>query len=138
MTDYRRWQGGITNVYNQYFGRQVSASELMDYASHMYDVGTIEQIGQGHSLAMSQGNDWQYYFRNFDQGGLSQSDLEAYGQLLSGRSSDLGLKIQSRLQSAMQRAQSLFSGTLATAGNSSSGGFAKPLSTGSSSTDIGA
>lgn len=138
LSGYRQWRHSVADSYTQYYGRDATVAELMDYGSRGYDANTIGEIGQGHSLAVSQGNDWQYYFRNFDQGSLSDAEKEAYGQLLSGRSSDLGLRIQARLQSAMQRSQSLFSGVLGQMGDSTSAGFAKPQGSGSSKLDIGA
>lgn len=139
LTNYRGWRNQANQDWSQYFGRDITASELMDFGTRGYTNNAISEIGQGHSLAVSQGSQWQYYLRNFDQGGLSQNDLEAYGQFLAGKGSSLGASIDARLKAAMGKMQSLFSGQLASLGGpSTSGGFAPSLGGGQQKTDIGA
>ena len=138
MQGYRNWRTQASQSWQNYYGRDITATELMDFGSRGYGNSVIDQIGQGHSFAMSQGTDWQYYARNFGGGGLSDSDLQAYGELLAGRGSSLGISIQQRLDQAKAKVASLFQGQSGGLGQSASGGFAPSLSGGVGKQDIGA
>jgi hypothetical protein len=124
--EYRQWKHAINQSYQQNYGRAATQQELINFANQGFDASTVNQIGQGHAWVKANQSDVEYAFGAFDQGQLNQGQLQALGEQASGRSSDLGTKLQSRFQAAMAKMQRVFEGTLAQAGPSAP--FAPSLS----------
>lgn len=112
--DYRANRNAFTQVYQQYAQRDITADE---YASYLREGVSSDVVGkrfQGASIASVYGNDWQYAMGNFGEGLLSSEEKTAFGRQSAGLDSELGMRIQRRLQQANERIKSVFSGSLAT------------------------
>jgi hypothetical protein len=120
---YRALQNQFNQVYRQYNnGQELSAGEYAGYLGEGISADTLARRFQGAALTNVEGNDWQYLEGNFGEGRLSDTEKSAYGQQRAGIDSELGLRVQRRLQMAQERIRSVFSGTLATNAR-----FAQPL-----------
>jgi hypothetical protein len=113
--DYRAQQNSYNQVYRQWNdGRDISAAEFAGYLREGVSADTIGRRFQGASYANVYGNDWQYLSGNFGEGRLSGDELTAFGRQNAGIDSELGMRIQRRMQQAQERIRAVFSGSLAT------------------------
>jgi len=119
--DYGAWRSQVSDSYRRYYGRPPDEQELMTFAQSGYGANTVEQIGQGHAWAQANTNDVQYTLGAFDTGRTDTAGLEALGQQQVGRQSDLGTRLQSSFQRALQKMDRIFSGSLATPSQSLGG-----------------
>jgi hypothetical protein len=114
--DYRSYLNAVNGLMRQYFGRDVSSSEVAGYLSEGLAPQTIGQQFQGLAGVMAYGQDWRYYLGGFGEEGTQQptnDDLRALGEEQAGRDSPLGLRLKRSLDMAMQRYSKLFEGNLA-------------------------
>jgi hypothetical protein len=129
---YRQAQNGYNQVFRQYNNRDLTAEEFAGYLKEGVSADTIGRRFQGAATATVYGNDWQYAEGNFGEGRLSDEEKTAYGRQTAGLDSELGQRVQRRLDLAKERIRTVFSGTLATSK------FAEPLSQQSGSlSDVG-
>jgi hypothetical protein len=114
---YRQYVNALNQVYRQYQGRDVTGSEAAAALASGANPQLIANQFQGDAIAQTNANDWQYLAGNFGDAGtgqLSAGELKAGGREQAGIDTPLGQLVQKRLQVAAQRAQKIFSGTLAT------------------------
>lgn len=113
--DYRSLQNQFNQVYRQYNdGRDLTAAEYAGYLGEGISADTLGKRFQGAAIATVYGNDWQYAEGNFGEGRLSDEEKTAFGRQSAGLDSELGIRVQRRMQMAQERIRSVFSGTLAT------------------------
>jgi hypothetical protein len=112
-TGYRNWYKAANDAFKRYYGKDMTANDAVGYLGNGFSPNTIEQIGAGHAYVEANRPDIQWAEGAFDTGQLSEADLQAYGEQQSGRQSDLGTRIQQRVNAAVEKAQRVFSGTLA-------------------------
>jgi hypothetical protein len=110
---YDVWKGQVNDIFQRYYGRHATNEELAGAANSGYQSAVVGQIAEGHSIASAQSGDWQYLEGAFDTSRLTPQEVQAYGELQAGHSSDLGQKIANRIALATQKMQRIFSGTLA-------------------------
>lgn len=112
--DYRAYVNQLQILNHQYYNTDITSQQIADYLKAGYSVGHVGQLFQGHAYATANKNDLNYLTGAFGNGQLSDNDLETLGQETAGLDSAMGQKIQSLVQKATQRMQTVFSGTLAT------------------------
>lgn len=138
--DYRAYTNQVNDLYNRYYGRNVSGNEVASLLSKGYSVGREGQALSGEAWAKANGADVQYLLGAFDQNGQATGDqLQALGEENSGLDSLLGQQLQQRLSKAQDRLRTIMSGTLATPSLSllNSGRPASPsLAAGNNATDV--
>jgi hypothetical protein len=101
-------------VQHQYGRGDITDAEFADYQRNGVTPDLVGRRFQGASIASVYGNDWQYAEGNFGEGRLTDQEKTAFGQQSAGIDSEIGLRVQRRLQMANERIKSVFSGTLAT------------------------
>jgi hypothetical protein len=111
---YRAAQNGYNQVFRQYNNRDMTAAEFAGYLGEGVSADTVAKRFQGASIASVYGNDWQYAAGNFGEGKLGADELQAAGRQEAGLDSELGMRVQRRLQQAQDRIRAVFSGSLAT------------------------
>lgn len=119
--DYRNLLNQQSQIYKQYLGRDVSASEFSANLANGTSNQTLGGQLQGAALAGTYGGDWRYTLGAYDTA-PTQAETQALGQEQAGLDTPLGQQIQRRLTLAQQRLTSAFSGSLATAGGSLAAG----------------
>lgn len=120
--DYRAQMNAFNQVYRQYMnGQDLTAGQFAEYLREGVSLDTVGRRFQGAALVNTYGGDWQYLSGAFGDGRLEGNELKALGEQSAGLDSELGLRIQRRLQQAQERIRTVFSGTLAT------GKLAEPL-----------
>lgn len=113
-TGYRSYLNALNQVYKQYVGRDVSGSEAASHLATGANPTLVANQFQGDAIAKTNANEWQYLSGAFSEGAFSASDNQTLGRELAGIDTPLGQQLQKRLQQASQRAEKIFSGTLAT------------------------
>ena len=114
-SDYRQYVNQLNQLSQQFYGRDITSQDITNYLRAGYSPTHVGQLFQGHAIAQANGPDWQYLSGAFgDTGRLSNDQIETLGQEGAGLDTALGLKLQNVIQKASQRAQQVFSGTLAT------------------------
>jgi hypothetical protein len=112
--DYNAYVNGVQQAYRRYYGKDATPEEIETFLKAGFSVDTIERKGQGKAYIDANKGDIQYYAGAFDQGQYSAEELEKLGEQEAGLGSDLGSKIQTRVQQAIRKAQRVFEGQLAT------------------------
>lgn len=115
--DYRNLLNQQSQIYKQYLGRDVSASEFSANLANGTSNQTLGGQLQGAALAGTYGGDWRYTLGAYGQA-PTDAETQALGQEQAGLDTPLGQQIQRRLTLAQQRLTTAFSGSLATAGGS--------------------
>jgi hypothetical protein len=137
--DYRKYLNDINNLTQQYQGRHVGSDELVGYLGQGYTTTHVGQLYAGTAWANANKADVQYTTGAFDTGQLSPAELAALGNENAGLDSELGQRLQNRLNLAQQRLRGVFSGSLATPGLSTANGRLQATSLGGkTSPDVGA
>ena len=137
--DYRSYLNNVNILAKQYLGRDISGQELSDYLKQGFNVDRISRIFQGGAIAQTNGQDWRYATGAFDsQGALTGDEQAALGQEQAGIDTALGQRVQRRLALAQQRMQTVFNGSLATPGLSTSNGRLASTTLGSQVPDVAA
>lgn len=107
---YRDYVNKINQLYQQYYGRNVTTSEVTGYLQNGNDYSYIGNLLQGAAIATAEKPQLQYETGAFDQAGpLSQQELTAYGQEKAGIDTTLGQMVTNRVNLAVQRMQKAFS-----------------------------
>lgn len=113
--DYRSRMNDFNQVYRQYMsGQDLTSGQFAEYLREGITADTLGRRFQGLALENVYSPDWQYLSGNFGEGRLSDDERRAFGRQQAGLDSELGLRIQRRLQQAQERVRAVFSGTLAT------------------------
>lgn len=122
--DYRAYMNQANLLTHQYLGRDISSDEMSNFLSQGYDLTRVGRVYQGAAIVNTNSADWNQVAGAFDTEGGAFTDAEktALGQEQAGIDSELGQKIQRRLQLAQQRLQTVFRGQLATPGLTSTSG----------------
>jgi hypothetical protein len=137
--DYRQYLNNVNILAKQYLGRDISGQELAGYLHQGFNVDRISRIFQGGAIAQTNGQDWRYATGAFDENGrLTGDEQAALGQEQAGIDTALGQRVQRRLALAQQRMQTVFGGSLATPGLSTSGGRLASTTLGAKAPDVAA
>lgn len=112
--DYRAYVNQLQQLNKQFYGTDITSQQIADYLKAGYSTGHVNQLFQGHAYATANRNDLRYLTGAFGEGPISDQDLETLGQENAGLDSAMGQKLQSLVQKAQQRMQTVFNGTLAT------------------------
>lgn len=139
-TGYRGYVDQLNTVYQQYLGRHVSGDETAAALTQGATPGLIGNQFQGDTIAKTNANQWQYLTGAFDENGaLTSAEQTAYGREQAGVDTPLGQMVQKRVQQALARAQTMFSGSVAPASLSTAQGrLLSPSLGGGNAPDIGA
>lgn len=137
--DYRSYLNNVNNLTQQYQGRHVGSDELAGYLQQGFSVDHVGRLYAGKAYVGANRNDIQYATGAFDsQGRLNDQELAALGNENAGLDSELGQRIQNRLDLARQRIRTAFSSSLATTGLSTANGRLQATSLGGNSSDVAA
>lgn len=137
--DYRNYLNNINILSKQYLGRDISGQEIAGYLKQGFNVDRVGRIFQGGAIASTNGQDWRYATGAFDaQGPLTNQEQQALGQEQAGIDTALGQRVQRRLALAQQRLQTVFQGSLATPGLTTSSGRLASTTLGAKAPDVAA
>lgn len=128
---YRSLRNNFAQVYQQYAGRDITNEEYAGYLRTGTPYQTVAQRFQGAAISNVYAPDWQYLQGAFGEGRLDAGELKAFGEQQAGLDSELGLRIQRRMQQAQERIRAAFSGSLAV------GRMAQPLNQAGTLPDVG-
>lgn len=125
---YRAMQNDFNQVYQQYYGRPISLGEFSSFLGEGIDAGILQKRIQGDQYIQANKGDIQYVAGAFGEGRLSDSELQDVGRNQAGLGTQQGASLQSALDKALQRAQRIFQGTLASmdVNRNSSGRISSP------------
>lgn len=113
--DYRSYTNNLNDLYQRYYGRNVTGDEVAGYLGKGYSASRTGQFLGGQAYAKTYGGDVQYLLGATDENGTASADqLQALGEENSGLDSLMGQQLQRRLDLARQRLAGLFQGQLAT------------------------
>jgi hypothetical protein len=113
-TGYRSWLTSANDAWQRYYGRTLTPEERAMYLQQGFSPARLEQIGAGHAYAETNRPDIQWETGAFSSAPLTDAEREAYGQEATGLDSAFGQQIKARVDKAIQTAQAVFGGTLAT------------------------
>jgi len=125
---YRAMQNQFNQVYQQYYGRPIALGEFAGFLGEGIDAGILQKRIQGDQYIQANKGDIQYVAGAFGEGRLSDSELQDVGRNQAGLGTQQGASLQSALDKALQRAQRIFQGTLASmdVNRNSSGRISSP------------
>lgn len=113
--DYRSYTNTVNDLYNRYYGRNVSGQEVAGLLGKGYSTSRVNGVLGGDAWAKVNGPDVQFLLGAEDENGQATPDqLQALGQQNSGIDSLVGAELQKRLDVAKQRLAVAFQGSLAT------------------------
>jgi hypothetical protein len=110
--EYRAYKNQVNNAYRQYYGRNVTGAEIASFMTIGYQPQQVAQIGSGHAYVEANRGEIQQTAGAFGGGGLTEQELQAYGQEQSGFDTALGQKIKAKVERSLAVAGRVFQGTL--------------------------
>jgi len=137
---YRDYVNGVNNLYKEYFGRDASTSEILQYMQGGLQLSTVGAQLKGQSYAQAYANadsnaygySWNALlgaYGNLPNGEkqLSTNEANAIGESMTGYSTPLGDQLSKQLATATRRLQTIFQGALATPADLQKGASTGPV-----------
>lgn len=118
---YKQMYNAYNATYQQYQGRHMTWDEAYRLFASGAQPDFVAHQFAGAAYVSANKPDIQYYSGAFGTGPLNQQQLDAYGQEQTGYDTPLGQKLASQFQTAVQRFERVFAGTLAAPGQSLGG-----------------
>lgn len=112
LARYRQYKSTIQGQWRQYYGRDVTQAEIVNFINQGYDEGQTARVGQGYTIAQANKGEWDYLSGAFGGGILTEEERKAYGEQQAGIETAFGQTVQNKVNAAMQRMQRVFQGTL--------------------------
>jgi len=116
LAQHRAYKSELQRIHRQYYNRDLTVDEVTGYINQGYDPGRVERMGQGHATVQANQGEWQYLSGAYGGGMLSEEEKKAYGEQQAGIDSELGQRIKTKVETALQRMQRVFQGTTASSG----------------------
>lgn len=121
--DYRALLNQQNQVYQQYYGRDITGHEFTQNLATGADTATLGRRFAGAAYVSANKTDVQYTLGAYgDTGQANDAELKALGEENAGIDTPLGQLVKKRLEMAQQRLNNVASGTLANPSLSLSGG----------------
>ena len=112
--DYRSYTNQLNDLYNRYYGRNVTGAEVAQKLGAGFSASRTGAQLSGEAFVKANRNDIQFTLGAYGNGQASDQELQALGEENAGLDSLLGQQLQARLDKARQRLATAFQGTLAT------------------------
>lgn len=121
---YRDYVNSVNNYYKEFFGRDATSAEIVNYLQNGLTATTVGAQLKGQSFANAYSNSdanaagysWNALleaYGNVGAKGLTDAQKTAIGESETGYSTPVGDQLAKQLQTAYTRLQHIFSGTLA-------------------------
>lgn len=137
--DYRSYVNSLNQVYQRYYNRDVTTSEVEAALNGGKNAGIVQGEFAGQAYVNANRNDIQYALGAFGGGRLDENQLQQLGRQEVGLDNMLGPELQQRIAKAKARLTRVMQSTLATPSLSvlGSGRLASPSLGAGTTPDVG-